>query len=155
MQRNEPMFGSSIQFPNRKKESVKMTTNRARMFAGMAAAVLIGLPTAAFAADAKFTTHLEGTRNDPRAMGRAAWVSEGRSITLSVQLAHVSSTELATVYVNGRFVGVIDVSAGAGTLNLDNRKAEDNAIPIIKNGSTIEVYGDDDTPILVGMFRNG
>ncbi len=150
------MFGFSQRMFERKESSRKMTKTRVSMFAGLAAALLIGLPTAAFAADGNLSANLDGTRNDEQAMGGAQWFSEGegRHTTLKVRVAHVSTTELATVYVNGRFVGVIDISRGAGTLNLDTRDGE-RRVPIVEQGSTIKVYGEDDAPILVGTFRQG
>jgi hypothetical protein len=125
-----------------------------RKLAGLlAAALVLGLPAIATAADIKFRADFTATQTDPLADGHADWRlnTVTGQITLSVEVEDVASTTTAFAYVNGRFVGVLNIVNGFADLNLDNTQGD--RIPRVTNGTVAQVRrASDGALILFGTF---
>jgi hypothetical protein len=82
----------------------------------MAVAVL-GLPSAALAADIRFRAEFTATAADPLADGHADWRLDTQTGVrrLSVEVEDVASTTQAMAFVNGRFVGMLNIVNGLQT----------------------------------------
>ncbi len=125
-----------------------------RKLIGLAAvALVLGLATSAWAADAKFTAELIAQRGDELAIGRAVWQTQGRTTTFSVFADHVTSTDRVMVVVNDRYIGEFDIVDGSGMLIISDQQ-EASQLPQIRPGSKIVLYSVDDlAPVLYGTFR--
>ncbi len=125
-----------------------------RKVTGLAAvALVLSLATVAWAANVKYTAELIAQRGDELATGRALWQTRGSTATFTVVVDDVMSTDLATVWVDGRFIGEFDIVDGSGAMIITNQQ-ESAVFPGVQPGSKIVIYaGDTDRPILYGSFR--
>ncbi len=126
-----------------------------RKLVGLAAVVLVlGLAAIANAAEIKYAAYLEGTRADPRAYGRADWISTHREINFSVHVENVAVDDVAFVYVDGELMGVLAIVHGGSQIHVNLEKGKSPGFPRVKTGSTVEVYTPQNELILRGTFRS-
>jgi hypothetical protein len=132
-----------------------MGKTHTRKLAGLlVAAIVLGLPAVASAADIRFRAEFTATSNDPRADGHADWrlntVTGQR--TLSVEVEDVASTTQAVAIVGRRSVGVLNIVNGFADLNLDSTQGD--LIPRAGAGTTVEVRRlSDGAVLLFGTFQ--
>ncbi len=115
---------------------------------------MLGLVGLAAAGTTTLSAHLDGVA-DPRAEGRASLEAGDGQVFLSVMVTNVAATDLASVFVEGEFIGQIDIREdGVGLLEVG---AHESDMPRLKPGSTIAVYdatqADVQAPLLLGTFR--
>ena len=94
--------------------------------------------------------------DDPNATGQAAYEMRANRSTLSVAVASVVSTTAVDVFVNGNFLGTINLDAnGNGELDLNTDNGD--MVPSLQDGDEIEVFdaADDLTLILLGNVSVG
>jgi hypothetical protein len=113
--------------------------------------LVLGLASAALAADMKYTAQLTAQRGDQLATGRAVWQAQRPVVTLTVFVQGVTSADWATVVVDGQYVGEFEIVDGSGFLTVSNE--QEAVVPNVQPGSSIVIYAEDtDRPILYGTF---
>ncbi len=131
-----------------------MVSTSVKTMAGLlVATAMLGLPGTASAEDIKFRADLVATSVDPLASGHADWSldTQNGQRKLSVEVEDVASTTVALAYVNGRFVGVLNIVNGFADLNLDSQQGD--RFPRVTTGSTAQVRrASDGALILSGTF---
>jgi hypothetical protein len=117
----------------------------------LALVALLGLAAAGYAAEVDFTANLFGTRNDPGAGGFIVWHQSTSRETLTVLLWDVTASDGGAVFIDGNYVGYMDLVDGAGSLRVDGN------LPRVQPGSTVLIVSPDQRPplpLLTGTFRN-
>jgi hypothetical protein len=114
----------------------------------------LGLALCIAAAETGLQANLFGQRGDQDASGRAYWIADGEtgSGQFVVQVAKVNTSEMLMTFVDGRFVGSVEIDqAGLGSLLIGGAESETQPP---RPGSIVELYGaEDGVLLLAGIFR--
>ncbi len=122
-----------------------------RKLSGLAAvALMLGFAAVAVAADCRHLAHLQGTRYEPRASGRALCMTIGDQVTLSVAVEKINFHDVAFIVVDGELAGRMNLQEGRGALELT---ASTEAVAPITSASAVSVFSSDGTLLLHGKFR--
>jgi hypothetical protein len=117
------------------------------LLAGVAAFVLLlALPQPALAGTTSLTADLEPTDAAPDASGTASFEMDQHHSVFSVAVSYVPA-DTVDVYVNGEFVGSIDLDhTGSGHLVLSSYHVD---VPELSEGDYIEIVDDTDGTLLL------
>jgi hypothetical protein len=126
-----------------------------KLSAVVALAVALALSSVVQAAEKQYFAHLEGTRLEPRANGRALWMITPVEVHLSVGVDNVAFDDAALVFVDDMLIGGMDIIKGKGDLhfNIPTEPESMGQFPRVRPGTPVEIYGLDGGLILHGTFR--
>jgi hypothetical protein len=100
--------------------------------------------------DTRIESRMTATAVDPIASGTSRWESRPDRVTFTCEVEDVATSGAHEVRVNGLLVGIVDIVAGFGDLNLDSRNGD--SIPTVRSGDKIQVRNPSGRSILRGTF---